>query len=116
MPREDTRMNAIVQELVRRTNDESRRLRSIEQRLEAAENKINTFEENSILRVKKISEKFAELEMAINAVNDDMIKFKNSLDKINKQMDKFALRREIKEIEKAFELLVPGEEIESISG
>jgi len=108
-------MSAIIQELVRRTNDEAKRLRDIEQRIDAIENKINTVEESSLSRAKKIGDKFSESELAIISVNDEIIKLKNSLDKINKQMDKFALRREVKEIEKMLELLTPEKFEEKIS-
>ena len=41
------------------------------------------------------------------AVNDEIFRMRNNLEKINRQVNKFARKRDIKEIEKMFELLSP---------
>ena len=51
---EDPKLQMIIQELVRRTNDESRRLRSLEQRVQALEGKANSIEDMFLSRMKKI--------------------------------------------------------------
>ena len=114
MPDREYKINAIIQELVRRTNDEGRRLRATEQRIDVLENKAIVLEESNLSRLKKVNERFASLEAGIKELGEEIIRFKNSLDKINKQADKFALKRDVKEIERMLDLLSPVRENERI--
>lgn len=100
-------MSVIVQELVRRSNEDARRLRGLEQKLDAMENKINSLENSSIDRVKKNNSKFAELDVSLKNINDELLKMTNNLDKINRQMAKFARRQDLKEIERMLDLISP---------
>ena len=102
-----TNVNVIMQELVRRSNEDSRRLRGLEQRLDAIENRINNFENSSLERNKKANSKFAEIDLSIKTLTDELMKFSNSLDKINKQVNKFARKQDLKEIERMLDLISP---------
>lgn len=106
MPRED-KMSLIMQELVRRSNEESRRLRVLEQRLQTLEQRSVTGEESSSAKLKKINDKLIELETAMKMQSDETLKIKTNLDRIIKQSDNFARKSDVKEIEKMFELLNP---------
>jgi len=97
----------IIQELVRRSNEEARRLRSLEQRMDALESRTASLEENIIEKMKKANSKFTDFDVALKSLTDEITTLKNSLDRINKQINKFARKRDIKEIEKMFELLSP---------
>jgi len=103
----ENRYQIIVQELVRRSNEDTRRLRSLEQRMDSLENRIGTTMESNLSRTKKINTKFAELDVKTSDINTEIIKIKNLLEKITRQMNKFAQKRDIKEIEKMFDLLSP---------
>ncbi len=107
MQKDDYRFQAIIQELVRRANETNRRMRALEQRLEAMEIKQTSQDQTLAERNDKINGKLKELEVVVNGMNDEMLKLKNNLDKINKQMPEFARRRDVKEIERMFELLNP---------
>ena len=102
-----TNVNVIMQELVRRSNEDSRRLRGLEQRLDAIENRINNFENASIERTKKANGKFAELDLSIKTLSEELMKIANSLEKINKQVNKFARKQDLKEIERMLDLISP---------
>ena len=106
MARED-KFTLIIQELVRRSNEESRRLRSLEQRLLALETRTNALESSGALRVKRVNDKIAEFDAAIKVQDDIVMKLKSSFDKLSKQTDKYARKSEIKEIERMFDLLSP---------
>lgn len=97
----------IIQELVRRSNEEARRLRSLEQRMDALEARTASLEENVIEKMKKASSKFTDFDVALKSLTDELAMLKNSLERVNKQINKFARKRDIKEIEKMFELLSP---------
>jgi septal ring factor EnvC (AmiA/AmiB activator) len=97
----------IMQELVRRSNEDTRRLRSIEQRLDAIESRLSSMEQAQLDRSKKANAKFAEHDVSLKSLSDELEKIKNSLDKISRQITDFARKRDLKEIEKMFELISP---------
>ena len=100
-------MQMILQELVRRTNDHARRLRSVEDKVQTIEDRLNSTEENIIDKTKKMNERFADIEATLKNISDELTKLKNSSEKINKQAADFARKRDIKELERMFELLNP---------
>jgi chromosome segregation ATPase len=97
----------IMQELVRRSNEDARRLRAVEQRIDAMESRINSFESANIDRVKKTNSRFAELDVSLRTINDQLLKIENNLDKINRQIAKFARKQDLKEIERMLDLISP---------
>ena len=105
---EDSRkIYSILQEILRRSNSELTRLRELEQRLDSMENRLAGLEETNNMRSKKSNEKFVYFDSSMHNINDEILRLKNSLEKINRQIGKFAKKREVREIEKMFELLSP---------
>ena len=102
-----TNYNVIVQELVRRSNEDSRRLRAVEQRLDSMENRLSNSESTAIERTKKMNSKFAELDVTIRSLTDELTKLNASLDKLNKQAIKFARKQDLKEMERMLDLISP---------
>jgi len=102
-----TNVNVIMQELVRRSNEDSRRLRSLEQRLDGIENRINNFENGMLDRNKKVNQKFAELDLSMKTIGEEMMKLSAGIEKINKQVIKFARKQDLKEIERMLDLISP---------
>ncbi len=97
----------ILQELVRRTNDFNSRVRGIEQRVQSLEERTNSIEESNIEKTKKINDKFLDNEARFRSINDELIMMRNTLEKINRQITKFAMKKDVKEVEKMFEILSP---------
>lgn len=109
MPKEDdsAKIYAILQEILRRSNAEVTRLRDLEQRLDSLENRVASIEEVSLERMEKSNEKFVDINATLRNMSDDILRMRNNLEKINRQINKFARKRDVKEIEKMFELLSP---------
>lgn len=107
MPRDESKYNIIIHELIRKNSEDTRRLRSIEQRLDMIENRMSSLEAGSLERAKKFSTKTSEAETSLKALGDEISRLKNSLEKINRQINKFARKRDIKEMEKMMDLLNP---------
>jgi len=109
MAREDdsAKVYAVLQEMLRRSNAEMTRLRDLEQRLDSLENRLASLEEVSLERMEKSTDKFIDVNATLRNVNDEIFRMRNNLEKINRQINKFARKRDIKEIEKMFELLSP---------
>ena len=102
-----TNYSVIVQELVRRSNEDSRRMRAVEQKLDSMENRLSNSENTSIERTKKMNSKFAELDVTIRSLTDELTKLNGNLDKLNKQAIKFARKQDLKEIERMLDLISP---------
>jgi predicted nucleic acid-binding Zn-ribbon protein len=107
---EQNRDQIILQELVRRSNDETRRIRELEKRFQMLEEKTSSLEGTILEKTNKIDSKFIEMEADVKNIGDELLRIKNNLEKINKQMGRFALKRDIKEIERMFDLLNPVKE------
>jgi len=107
MPASIDNYQVILQELVRRSNEETRRLRTVEQRLDSIDDKLNSLLESTIERNKKINAKITELDVAIKNISNELLNIKLNIDKVNKQMVKFAQRRDLKEIERMLDLISP---------
>jgi len=97
----------IISELVRRSNEDARRLRIVEQRMDAIETRLASIEDSFLDKAKKNHLKFTELDESIRRLNEEMITLKNTLDKINKQIGSFARKRDLMEIERMLDLLGP---------
>lgn len=106
----ETNYQVIISELVRRSNEDTRRLRALEQRMDALETRLASVEDTSLDKAKKVHLHFTELDESVKRLGEEMITLKNSLDKINKQINNFARKRDIKEIERMLDLLSPQSE------
>ncbi len=107
MPIEQSKMQLILQELVRRTNDELARIRDLEDRVVSLEERLGTLEEVSLQRTKRFNDKFAEIEITVRNVSDETAKIKNIVEKVGKQLGNVALKRDVRELERMFDLLSP---------
>ena len=105
MPQET--QGLIMQELVRRSNEDTRRLRGIEQRLDGIESRLIALEDGTLDKLKKTNIKFAELETIIRNASDDIIQIKNMLEKMSRQLLTFARKQDLKEIEHMLDLISP---------
>lgn len=104
---EQNKMQLILQELVRRTNDELMRIRNIEDRVSNIEERLGSLEDVSLQRTKKFNEKFAEMDATIKMIADDTARLKNIIEKMSRQFNNVALKRDVKELERMFDLLSP---------
>ena len=103
----ETNYQVIISELVRRSNEDTRRLRALEQRMDALDTRLASIEDVSLDKTKKSHMHFAQLDEATKRLGEEMITIKNTLDKINKQITNFARKRDIKEIEHMLDLISP---------
>ena len=97
----------IMQELVRRSNEETRRLKTVEQRLDSLEDKLNFISEGNMERAKKIHSKITEVEVKIDNLANHITNLETNIEKITRQLEKFAQKHDLKEIENMINLLTP---------
>ncbi len=100
-------MNIIVQELVRRANEDSRRLRILEQRMDMNESKLSTLEDTSNKKFSNTKKKLEELKKEILTINERLEKTETAIKRIEDKLSKTARKADIKEFEKMIEILSP---------
>jgi seryl-tRNA synthetase len=103
----EEKLRLILQELVRRSNDDNRRIRSLEQQIEAMENKVKNIEDSFLKEKKHVADKLINNEASIRNINEDIMRLNTSTERLSKKLDKTASKRELEEVEKMFDLLSP---------
>jgi hypothetical protein len=104
---ESKKLDLILQELIRRANRSDRRLRILEQRLQAMESRVSSAEDSNFKQSKDIKKRIIDLEIMVKNMGDKSIKAESDILKINEQAKNFAKHSELREIETMFELLNP---------
>jgi predicted nucleic acid-binding Zn-ribbon protein len=99
--------NAILQELVKRTNDNIRRLHDLEGKVQSVEERTSSLENTNLAKLKGMNDRFSSVEIRMKSMETTMARLENNIEKISKQMNKTARKNDIKELEKMFELLSP---------
>jgi|SRR3989338_9377467 len=107
MVREESKYNIIIHELIRKNGEDTRRIRSLEQRLDMIENRMNSLESAGLDRSKKSGAKISEMEASLKGLYDEFSRLRNNMEKINRQIIKFARKSDIKEMERMMDLLNP---------
>lgn len=107
MAQDFEKFQMILQELVRRTNDTNVRLRSLEQRMQGLEERMHSSEGNNLDKMRRLHDKSTGLDARLRNINDELVLMKNNLERITRQASRFAMKKDIKEVEHMFDLLSP---------
>lgn len=97
----------ILQELVRRANSHTQRLRNIDEQIRNINSKIENTEEQKIKRDKIYNEKFSKIMEKMEEINKNFNDLKNEILKIREKEKTFAKAKELETMEKEIELLFP---------
>jgi len=85
-------------EILNRVDSNTRRIRSIEQRLNLLESRISSLEEKLIDEIDKLGRGFEQLQLDVKAVSESLKVLRAEMLKLNKNMEKAALKAEVKEL------------------
>ena len=100
-------VQTILNELVRRANESTRRLRALEERSSLIETRISSMQD-SLLRDFEERRTFAEgIALKLKDFDTNLLRINTELERINKNMDKMAKRTELKEIENILTIFNP---------
>jgi len=94
-------------EMVNRVNTDTRRIRTLEQRLNGAEMRIGSLEEKVIDEIDRLRKSFEQISLDIKAVSDSLSEIRSEILKINKNLDKTAKKVEVKELETLLDIYNP---------
>ena len=99
--------NPINNEVVRITNDNTRRIRILEQSLESIRTRISSLEERMIDEMGDIKKWIDQLSLDVKEISKDLKEIGGELLRINKDLGKTARKTEIKELESLLDLYNP---------
>jgi len=94
-------------EILNRVDSNTRRIRSIEQRLNLLESRISSLEEKLIDEIDKLGRGFEQLQLDVKAVSESLKLLRAEMLKMNKNMEKAALKAEVKELATLLDLYNP---------
>jgi ABC-type transporter Mla subunit MlaD len=104
MPRE---IQPILNELVRRANEATRRLRALEERDSIIEARIGSAQDSILRTAAETKKKFDELTEKLKDFETRLIRADREIAKLSKAMEKTVKRTELKELESIIELYSP---------
>jgi len=105
MPEKD--IQSILNEIVRRLSENTRRLRTLEDRSSLLEGRIGSLQDNVIRLNEKIRDNFKTDEGSKKDNDVQLMKIENDLNKLSKQIERLARKSELKELENLIELFNP---------
>jgi len=99
--------NNLISELSKRLNDNTRRIRVLEEQLGNQETRLNDFEQRLVDETASINKRAANVETKNDELLGKIANVEVDLKKINKQMEKLVTRKEVKELQEYVELMSP---------
>ncbi len=102
-----TSVDYAITELMRRVNDDTKRLRLLEQRSVAMDSRVASLEQTLLEQFKKINQAFDRLSQKIDESNDRISKIEDDTKKLVRQMDRVASKTELREIQGFIDLINP---------
>jgi len=94
-------------ELVRRMNEDARRIKSIEQKMDRLENTLITLEESALMQMNELKINLERISSKISALADRLNTIENDIVRVNKELGKTATKAEVKQIETFVDLVNP---------
>jgi predicted nucleic acid-binding Zn-ribbon protein len=98
---------AVINELVRRINEDTRRIRALEQRLSRIDNSIGSLQENALTQLNDLKVRLEKISNGLVGVSEKLNLIENEILRINKELIKTATKTEVKQIESFIDLLNP---------
>ena len=102
-----TQSAPILNEVIKRVNKNTHRIRTLEEFNRVLENKITFLEERTLKTQEEMKQKFSEIEETLKDLNIRLMKIENENQKIRKSMEKVVTKPELDEIKNFVELLNP---------
>jgi len=94
-------------ELIRRTNDNARRIRVLEQRLDVIDSRIKGIEERVIDEMGLLKTGFDQLVVDVKELSKEIKEIRSSMLKFSQSLEKTARKSEIKELEALLDIYNP---------
>jgi len=100
-------MNVMLNSLVNRVNDNSKRIRELEESIRNLKEQLNSLQSESLKQKKTIIENETSTKNSTKQILDRLANLEVDIDKVNREIKDLITRREFKEIENYLELINP---------
>ncbi len=100
-------VQAVVGELVRRFNDNSKRLRLVEQKISGLESVLSGIDQNAVEQFKQAKVNSDKLNAKMDEIGTRIAKIEDDTRKLTKQMERAATKTELREIQGFIDLINP---------
>jgi hypothetical protein len=100
-------MRVLATELVKRVNDETRRIRLAEQRLDRFEADMSNLEGTIAAHAAEMKAQMDLLTKSLKGLSDRMMVMENAMERVEKELAKRATKAEFKQIESYMNLMSP---------
>ncbi|MCK4429561.1 MAG: hypothetical protein KAU95_04240 [Candidatus Aenigmarchaeota archaeon] len=97
----------ILQELVRRANTHTQRLRSVDEQMRRINSKVDNIEQQKIKGENLIKEKIDKIMESIESINNTISEMKNDAVKLHEKEKTFAKKKDVEELFQLVDLLSP---------
>ncbi len=97
----------VMNELMKRVNEDRRRIRLMEQNIKRVESALSSLEESAILKMGDIKVSLETISSKMNLANERLSVLENSVAKMGKSMEKTATKIELKQLEGFIDLVNP---------
>lgn len=100
-------VKAVVSELVRRINEDARRIRAVEQQIERMEMSFSTLEERLLTQLGDLKIGIERIGSKIASLSDKVVDTETNVARLTKELGKAASKAEIKQIQTYLEIINP---------
>ncbi|MBI3413688.1 MAG: hypothetical protein HY051_06465 [Candidatus Aenigmarchaeota archaeon] len=100
-------VQAVVAELIRRLNDDSKRLRLVEQKILSFESTISNFDQAAVEQFKQAKNNSDKLNAKIDELANSIAKLEDEIRKLSKMAERAATKTELREIQGFIDLINP---------
>jgi DNA repair ATPase RecN len=97
----------VLNELINRLNEDTRRIRLLEQRVEKLDGSFSRMEETAIVQLKNLEISFERLGNKLTLVSEKLKQLEDEIQRMNKELLKTAKKTELKQLEGFIDLINP---------
>ncbi|MBI2547552.1 MAG: hypothetical protein HYW23_03850 [Candidatus Aenigmarchaeota archaeon] len=97
----------LITELVKRLNENTRRIRIIEQRVDRVENSVDALEDNTLTQLNDLKLSLEKISDRIVSLSEKLVSIEGEILRLGKELSKTATKREFKEMETFIDLINP---------
>jgi DNA repair exonuclease SbcCD ATPase subunit len=104
---DNTQDTLVLQELVRRANSHTQRLRNIDEQIRLFNSKFETIDQQKIKTEGLVNERFEKIEKALAALDQNLNDLKGEISKVHEREKTYSKKKEVEELSELINLLSP---------
>jgi prophage DNA circulation protein len=100
-------INTILNDVIQRVNDDTQRLRILEQSSESLTSRMNTLEQAMLQNRKEFQKAFSDINDGITSLDDRLAKTENTMKEVINHVKKLVTESQLKELQNLIEIYNP---------